>query len=70
MKELCLYIYSNIASSLSENDSEIQSKMLTFILNIVKPLLSSQDTPTIIKLRCCEILSKYSYIQIPESELT
>jgi hypothetical protein len=41
MKELCLYIYSSIASSLPENDNEIQSKMLTFILNIIKPLLSN-----------------------------
>ena len=43
--------------------------MLTFILNIIKPLLNAQDSPSIIKLRCCEILTKYNYIIIPENEL-
>jgi len=53
LKELCLYIYSEISEVLPEDQNEIQSKMLTFILNVVKPLLNSSDTPTILKLRCC-----------------
>ena len=40
-----------------------------FLVNYVNPLLGDNEVPVLVKLRCCEVITKYRHIQISPNNL-
>jgi hypothetical protein len=61
LKELALYIFSEISSEIQNLNESLDYTMVTFIIEYIKPLLADTNH-VMLRARACNLISSYSYL--------
>jgi hypothetical protein len=67
-KELALYLFTELSTELKHLKEVMDETMVALVLNYVKPLLGEQHH-ILLRARACELLSSYSYLELPEEQI-
>lgn len=68
LKELALYIFSEMSSEVQFLSNPLEEKMTLLITSYVKPLLKD-DNHLLVRGRACQLLASYNYLELPEDSL-
>lgn len=68
LKELALYIYAEMSSEVQFLKTSVEENMTLLIVNYVRHLLAA-DQPVLVRMRACNLLASYNYLDLPEGVL-
>ena len=68
LKELALYIFSEMSTEVQFLSSPLEEKMTLLITAYVRPLLK-EENHLLVRARACQLLASYNYLDLPEESL-